>query len=312
VVTATGGFASTAVLALVIDVLGRIDPALLLDDARAPDYLADAAVSAQHKSAVLQHAMAVGGAGPLLSVGGDCARLATLPIFESLLRASTTGALMEKWLRLESYFHHAHRTRIGAVKNNAWACERYTDTGVPPIPENLLICGFMLGLLSLYGVKLQRCAIGTVKLPIKNGSLDTAALLARKRKLVVVDSSRWHIRWQVVAQLGPRPPLSTSNAVTDQLSALLACDVGAQWRLEDVATQLGQSRRSLQRLIAGEGHTFSSIVRKVRIQSACALLSDTNAPIADIGFCCGFADQAHFQRNFKRATNMTPARYRQL
>ena len=172
---ATGGFASTAVLALAIDVLGRIDPALLPSDARAPDYLADAAMSAQQKSAVLQHAMAVGGAGPLLSVGGDCARLATLPIFESLLRASSTGTLMEKWLRLEGYFHHAHRTRIGAVKNNAWACERYTDAGVPPIPENLLICGFMLGLLSLYGVKLQCCEIGTIKLPIKNGALNSAS-----------------------------------------------------------------------------------------------------------------------------------------
>jgi AraC-like DNA-binding protein len=300
------------VLALAIDVLARIDPALLPDDAEAPDYLADAAVSARQKSTVLQHAMAVGGAGPLLSVGGDCARLATLPIFESLLRASSTDVLMEKWLRLERYFHHTHRTRIEAVKNSAWACERYTDTGVPPTPENLLICGFMLGLLSLYGIKLQRCEIGKMKLPIKNGALDGVALMARKRKLEVVDSSRWRIQWQASVQTSPQPHLPTGDAITEQLNALLARDVGAQWRLEDVAAQLGQSRRSLQRLIAGEGHTFSSVVRNVRIQSACTLLRDTDAPIADIGFCCGFADQAHFQRNFRRATNMTPASYRQL
>jgi hypothetical protein len=86
-----GGFASAAVLALTIDVLGRIDPALLPNNARAPDYLADAAVSAQQKSAVLQHAMTEGGAGPLLCVGGDCARLATQPIFESLLRSTDPG-----------------------------------------------------------------------------------------------------------------------------------------------------------------------------------------------------------------------------
>jgi AraC-like DNA-binding protein len=311
-VAATGGFASTAVLALAIDVLGRIDPALLPGDARRPDYLADATVSAQQKSAVLQHAMAVGGAGPLLSVGGDCARLATLPIFESLLRARSTDVLMGKWLRLERYFHHAHRTRIEPVKNTAWTCERYTNTGVPPTPESLLICGFMLGLLSLYGVKLEGCEVGSVKLPMKNGALDSAALLARKRKLVVADSSSWRIQWQALAQIRSRPHLPTSDAVIEQLSAVLARDVGAQWRLEDVATQLAQSRRSLQRSIAEEGHTFSSIVRKVRIQSACALLSDTDASIAEIGFCCGFADQAHFQRNFKRATNMTPVGYREL
>ena len=309
---ATGGFASTAVLALAIDVLERIDPALLPGDARRPDYLADATVSARQKSAVLQHAMAVGGAGPLLSVGGDCARMATLPIFESLLRARSTDVLMEKWLRLERYFHHANRTRIEPGKDNAWACERYTDMGAPPHPENLLICGFMLGLLSVYGVKLQRCEVGNSKLPIRNGALDTTAMLARKRKLLVADASHWRIQWVAVVQPRSLPQSHTGDVVTQQLSALLARDVGAQWRLDEVAAQLGQSRRSLQRLIAGEGHTFSSIVRKVRIQSACALLSDTEVAIADIGFCCGFADQAHFQRNFKRATNMTPAGYRQL
>jgi AraC-like DNA-binding protein len=49
-----------------------------------------------------------------------------------------------------------------------------------------------------------------------------------------------------------------------------------------------------------------------QIEDACALLSDTEVAIIDIGFCCDFSDQAHFQRNFKRATNMTPARYHQL
>ena len=136
---ATGGFASTAVVALAIDVLGRIDPALLPDDAKAPDYLADAVVSAGQKATVLQHAMSVGGAAPLLCVGGDCARLATLPIFESLLCANSTAGLRAKWLRLERYFHHAHRTRIDVDKQHSWACERYTLSGVPPAPENLVI-----------------------------------------------------------------------------------------------------------------------------------------------------------------------------
>jgi AraC-like DNA-binding protein len=33
--------------------------------------------------------------------------------------------------------------------------------------------------------------------------------------------------------------------------------------------------------------------------------------IADIGYWCGYADQAHFQRDFRRAVNMTPGRYRE-
>lgn len=309
---ATGGFASTAILALAIDMLGRIDPTLLPNNARAPDYLADATVSAQEKSSVLQYAMSEGGAAPLLCVGEGCAILVTQPIFRSLLCASDTNVLMSKWLRLERYFHYDNRTRISAAKNTTWICERYTDTAVPPTPENLVICSIMLGLLAQYGVKLQSCEIGNVKLPVKNGGLDTAALLARRRKLVIADSGCWRIQWLAVAQVRPQSHFVPDDAVTAQLSSVLARDVGAQWRLTDVADQLGQSRRSLQRLIAMEGHTFSSILRNVRIQSACALLSDTDAAIADIGFCCGFADQAHFQRNFKRATNMTPVSYREL
>ena len=62
----------------------------------------------------------------------------------------------------------------------------------------------------------------------------------------------------------------------------------------------------------GEGHTFYSIVRNVRIQSACQMLSEAGTAIAVIGFYRGFSDQAHFQLNFKRATNMPRVLYRQF
>jgi AraC-like DNA-binding protein len=33
-------------------------------------------------------------------------------------------------------------------------------------------------------------------------------------------------------------------------------------------------------------------------------------PAAQVGYLCGFADQAHFTRSFKRFTAMTPVVYR--
>jgi AraC-like DNA-binding protein len=33
-------------------------------------------------------------------------------------------------------------------------------------------------------------------------------------------------------------------------------------------------------------------------------------PTAQVGYVCGFADQAHFTRQFKRHTAMTPGLYR--
>jgi AraC family transcriptional regulator len=40
------------------------------------------------------------------------------------------------------------------------------------------------------------------------------------------------------------------------------------------------------------------------------LLSETGRPIAEIAFECGFANQEHLTRFFKRAVGATPAAYR--
>jgi AraC-like DNA-binding protein len=39
-------------------------------------------------------------------------------------------------------------------------------------------------------------------------------------------------------------------------------------------------------------------------------LLHSEAPLAEVGFLCGFSDQAHFTRAFKRQVGLTPARYR--
>ena len=36
------------------------------------------------------------------------------------------------------------------------------------------------------------------------------------------------------------------------------------------------------------------------------------ASLAEIGYCCGYADQPHFQRDFRRALNMSPGEYRRV
>lgn len=46
----------------------------------------------------------------------------------------------------------------------------------------------------------------------------------------------------------------------------------------------------------------------LRIASARTLLADRVAP-AEVAAACGFADQAHLTRTFKRAVGTTPARY---
>jgi AraC family transcriptional regulator len=59
-----------------------------------------------------------------------------------------------------------------------------------------------------------------------------------------------------------------------------------------------------------EGCTVGEYVRRLRIDHACLRMVHSNDSLAQISLECGFADQTHFTRAFKRATGMTPAEYR--
>lgn len=59
-----------------------------------------------------------------------------------------------------------------------------------------------------------------------------------------------------------------------------------------------------------EGCTAGEYVRGIRIANARQKLLDLRLSLVEIGNECGFADQAHFTRVFKRATGMTPSAFR--
>jgi AraC family transcriptional regulator len=57
------------------------------------------------------------------------------------------------------------------------------------------------------------------------------------------------------------------------------------------------------------GTTVGETMRGLRVAYALQRL-ESSAPLYDIALDAGFADQSHFTRTFRRATGMTPARYR--
>jgi AraC-like DNA-binding protein len=58
------------------------------------------------------------------------------------------------------------------------------------------------------------------------------------------------------------------------------------------------------------GKTFSDYVNDVRIGMACRLLLETELPIADIAFQCGFDNLSYFNRVFKSKKHCTPGQHR--
>ena len=80
--------------------------------------------------------------------------------------------------------------------------------------------------------------------------------------------------------------------------------------LAAAAHALDLAPRSLQRALARAGLHFSGVVAEVRVRSAAWWLLHSALPIAEVGFVCGYADQAHFSRCFKQRTGWSPGAYR--
>jgi transcriptional regulator GlxA family with amidase domain len=79
-------------------------------------------------------------------------------------------------------------------------------------------------------------------------------------------------------------------------------------RLSAVAAM---SRSSLHRLFKHQtGMTITEYVTRLRIGNACALLINTDRPIALIGDQVGYRNLANFNRQFKELKELTPRQFR--
>ena len=81
--------------------------------------------------------------------------------------------------------------------------------------------------------------------------------------------------------------------------------------LHSLAKALGYSESYLSRYFVGiVVVTYNEYVNHYRISHACYLLSDTDMPILEISYECGFNCLRSFNRNYKRHVGITPLEYR--
>lgn len=91
---------------------------------------------------------------------------------------------------------------------------------------------------------------------------------------------------------------------------LLICS-GGTMSVHQIASEVGWSRRHLgERFRVEVGLTLKEAARVLRFERACWLLDTTALSLADVAVHCGFADQAHLNREWQRLAGSTPTEWR--
>ncbi|SDH14642.1 AraC-type DNA-binding protein [Leifsonia sp. 98AMF] len=144
------------------------------------------------------------------------------------------------------------------------------------------------------------------RLPIGQGAAGTVAAV-RERMADGDDASAIAAfeEW-----LGGIPEPDDDARLVDRIVAEVEQD-RTLLRVEQLADRFGLGVRHLQRLVAGHiGFGPKWLIQRYRLQEAAAALRSSTPPsLADLAAELGYADQAHFSREFKSVIGSTPGAY---
>lgn len=80
--------------------------------------------------------------------------------------------------------------------------------------------------------------------------------------------------------------------------------------MDEVASKLKVTRRTLQRRLQEEGTSHRRVLDELRRDLAVRLLDEGDLGIQEVAFVLGFSDQAAFHHAFVRWTGVAPGAYR--
>lgn len=107
----------------------------------------------------------------------------------------------------------------------------------------------------------------------------------------------------------PLLPVDPEGELADRVVALVE-DRSDLLTVAQLCAETELSERALQRLIHRRlGLTPKWLIQRRRLQEAAERLRTTSATLAETAAMLGYADQAHFTRDFSRVTGTTPSKF---
>jgi AraC-like DNA-binding protein len=290
------------------------------------------------KRSLVASAVAQGGLACLPLLGRGLRRHRHDPTHRALASARSVDDLFARWQRLERYIHSRHRCELVEVRSGRARLRHVPRVGTtPPLPaEDLVVLGLLAVLLEELGLDDVRAHAGGVA---AYPQADAAGLA---QAAAAGATAEWELAWrgEVGTESGIQRQRSAGTAAEtadapgaagtawhpalDELvvfadwpspladcARLLLDDLMHPLPLPALAAALDWAPRSLQRALARSGLGYAPLLAELRCRAAACWLLRSTAPIAEVGFVCGYADQPHFTRELCRRVGMTPARYRE-
>lgn len=281
------------------------------------DKLTQATVPLDLKRAVVHAAVEQAGLAVLPLLGRGLHDLAREPAHLALTAGRSAASMLVRWQRLERYIHSKHRIQwLGLSPTSARVSHTHKDNGPAPLAaEDLVVCGVLCALLEANGLHSVRATAADIELYPKPDSNSVLQCVQQGQ------TSTWLLTWQggldkdsdldltvSWAQVAPSTWSRFAFAAGDHVARCLPELVS----VDDAAAALGMSRRTFQRTLAAENLSHQHIQSEVRFRLAGWYLLESEISMAEIGFVCGYSDQAHLTREFKRRMGVPPSRYKEL
>jgi AraC-like DNA-binding protein len=191
-----------------------------------------------------------------------------------------------------------------------------------------LVCGYMAcepqvsqivlsGLPPLLRINIRNDASGmwlenSIRFSVANASSASAgaeAVLAKLSEALFIETLRRYVAMLPAAQTGWLAGVRDPDV--GKALGLLHSQPGRAWTVRTLALSVGVSRAVLaERFRYFLGEPPISYLTRWRLQLAARLLTTTSRSVAEIGAQVGYYSEAAFNRAFKRAFRVPPARFR--